>query len=263
MAKYPIPGSQHIENNTAKLDISHIDNGYVIAHVYDSNPAKKFKIRQECGGKSQDYNGHPFHAEIYIPLVYGSGKYTISIWRNREGTKYDQQLQVRQDVILKDVLSPWLYPTAYSEYFPSSVCVREAALACQGKTVDVDKLQAIASAVIDALEYDRALAAEVSNVDSFFVPAPDTALAKRKGICFEYASLTAAMCRSQDIPCKIAVGRACGGGGLHAWNEVYCTNGGNVRGVPINAACWSLLDLTWLDSGVRVAAGNYTVEYYG
>ena len=262
MARYPAPGAAHVENNAAKLDYSHIEDGYVIARVYDSNPARKFKIRQECGGRLQDYNGHPFHNEIYIPLVYGSGKYTISVYRNKDGTKYDQQLQIRQDVTLKDTLSPWLYPTAYAEYFPSSKCVREAALVCQGKTSDIDKLSAIASFVIDALEYDMALAAEVNNSDTFFVPTPDTALAKRKGICFEYASLTAAMCRSQDIPCKIAVGRV--GSAMHAWNEVYCTTGGNVRGVPINAGGWSLLDLTFLDgAGRQYAARDYKVEYYG
>ena len=262
MARYPREGALHIETTAAKLDYSHIEDGYVIVHVYDDNPARKFKIRQECGGKSQDFSAHPYHNEVYIPLVYGSGIYTISVYRNTTGIKYDQPLQLKHNVVLKDVFSPWLYPTAYAEFFPSSVCVREAALACQGKTTDIDKLQSIASYILAILEYDRVLAAEVNNVDSFFVPAPDAVLAKRKGICFEYASLTAAMCRSQDIPCKIAVGRV--GSAYHAWNEVYLSNAGSFFGVPVTAGAWSVLDLTFLDgAGQQLPVSNYRVDYYG
>lgn len=53
-----------------------------------------------------------------------------------------------------------------------------------------------------------------------YVPNPDSALAAGKGICYDYASLFAAMCRSQSIPARLVIGYA-DPNIYHAWNEVY------------------------------------------
>ena len=62
---------------------------------------------------------------------------------------------------------------------------------------------------------------------------PDTAatLNSNKGICYDLASLFAAMCRSQNIPCTLTKGYA--GSSYHAWNKV------NVSGN------WYQIDMTY------------------
>ncbi|MBR5313770.1 MAG: transglutaminase domain-containing protein [Clostridia bacterium] len=52
-----------------------------------------------------------------------------------------------------------------------------------------------------------------------YVPNTTSILESKKGICYDYAALFAALCRSQNIPCSIEKGYYYGG--YHAWNKVY------------------------------------------
>ena len=63
------------------------------------------------------------------------------------------------------------------------------------------------------------------------VNASAATLNSNKGICYDLASLFAAMCRSQDIPCTLTKGYA--GSSYHAWNKV------NVSGN------WYQIDMTY------------------
>ena len=62
---------------------------------------------------------------------------------------------------------------------------------------------------------DQVKTGEVKN----YTPDTNAVLAARKGICYDFSALYAAMCRSQGIPCAIARGYL--NGGYHAWNMVY------------------------------------------
>ena len=64
-----------------------------------------------------------------------------------------------------------------------------------------------------------------------YIPSPTATLSGTKGICYDFASLFAAMCRSQNIPCALTKGYA--GSSYHAWNKV------NVGGK------WYAIDLTY------------------
>jgi hypothetical protein len=88
---------------------------------------------------------------------------------------------------------------------------------CANITYDTDKL-----AVLDE---DPFL------LESGAVPA----FAQRSGICFDIASLYAAMCRAVNVPVRLITGEAKGEGGWvsHAWNEVYDAEEG--RWVPVDA----------------------------
>jgi len=61
------------------------------------------------------------------------------------------------------------------------------------------------------------------------------AFAERSGICFDIASLYAAMCRAVNVPVRLVTGDALGDGGWvsHAWNEVYDAEKG--RWLPVDA----------------------------
>ena len=83
-----------------------------------------------------------------------------------------------------------------------------------------------------------------------------------------YASLFAAMCRSQGIPARVEVGRIATGQ-LHAWNSVWLTSAGSVKGVTLKANSWTRLDITFMDQGGEAVAAffqndnNYTLQYCG
>lgn len=68
---------------------------------------------------------------------------------------------------------------------------------------DLDYIEQIYRYVIKNISYDDDLAA---NVQADYLPVIDRTLESKKGICFYYASLMAALLRSQNIPTKLVVG---------------------------------------------------------
>lgn len=70
--------------------------------------------------------------------------------------------------------------------------------------------------MIEHITYDDVLA---ETVQADYLPVNDKTLEAGKGICFDYASLMAALLRSQNIPTKLEVGYS--GDAYHAWISVY------------------------------------------
>lgn len=103
-----------------------------------------------------------------------------------------------------------------------------------GKDVktDMDKVTAIYNYIAGHYTYDTKLANDItSGKVSKYIPDTAATLNSSKGICYDLASLFAAMCRSQDIPCTLTKGYA--GSSYHAWNKV------NVSGN------WYQIDMTY------------------
>jgi hypothetical protein len=92
-----------------------------------------------------------------------------------------------------------------------------------GETTAYGKAEVLYSWVGSNITYDYDKATKVLNndfdVESGAIPAYDT----RKGICFDYACLYAAMCRANNIKVRIITGEGFNGVSWvsHAWNQVY------------------------------------------
>lgn len=77
-----------------------------------------------------------------------------------------------------------------------------------------------------------------------YLPDVDDTLSTGTGICFDYAALTTAMLRSQDIPCKLQIGYS--GDVKHAWIDVYIRGRGWVtKAVSFDGDTWKLMDPTF------------------
>ena len=263
---YPRSGSGTKRATGATVDHSNISEGYIIVQC-SSTSGKRHKVNIASNGRSQNFNLPNDGMSRVYPLCFGSGSYIIRIYRQIEGTRYKSALTFSTDVKLRDELLPFLYPNVYSDYGPQSLCVMKATGLCAGLTGDVDKINTIYNWIVENVEYDKELAAQVKT-DSWWLPVPDEVISTGKSICFGYASLFAAMCRSQGIPTKIEVGRI-GSAGCHAWNTIYSRQDGNVAGLPVTANAWSRIDVTLMDSSRGEGLAfvredrNYTVEYCG
>lgn len=62
---------------------------------------------------------------------------------------------------------------------------------------------------------------KLGTLPSDYVPDVDETLQSRKGICYDFSSLLAAMARSVGVPTKLVKGYSDNAVGYHAWNEVY------------------------------------------
>lgn len=86
---------------------------------------------------------------------------------------------------------------------------------CADSDNDAEKVQAIYNWMIANLEYDY----DYQTLLQYFNVR--RTLNTRKGVCYDFANLFAALCRSQNIPCYAVNGAAYKDGALHTWNRVY------------------------------------------
>ena len=87
---------------------------------------------------------------------------------------------------------------------------------CKGCDTDAEKVQAIYNWMIANLEYDYNYNALFQYFDV------RKTLRTKKGVCFDFSHLFAALCRSQNIPCYAVDGISYKDNSVqHTWNRVY------------------------------------------
>lgn len=246
-------GAKTVSNDIACADITSADMG-VIKVTY-SGECGKVKVRITKGEAVYDYDLDP--AGTVFPLQSGSGTYNIKVLENVSGKTYAVALDEDFSADIKSEFSPYLVPSQYINYSQSDDCVYKAAELCAGKSGTVEKAAAMFGYITSNVKYDKELAASVK---SGYVPNPDKTLESGKGICFDYASLFASMCRSQNIPTKLVMGYV-RGNVYHSWNEIYTEESGWVTvDIFLKGSGWELLDPTFYASASDKSA---VAEYIG
>lgn len=246
-------GAKTVSNDIACADITSADMG-VIKVTY-SGECGKVKVRITKGEAIYDYDLDP--GGTVFPLQSGSGTYNIKVLENVSGKTYAVALDEDFSADIKSEFAPYLVPSQYINYSQSDDCVYKAAELCAGKSGTVEKAAAMFGYITSNVKYDKELAASVK---SGYVPDPDKTLESGKGICFDYASLFASMCRSQNIPAKLVMGYV-RGNVYHSWNEIYTEESGWVTvDIFLKGSGWELLDPTFYASASDKSA---VAEYIG
>lgn len=227
----------------AEIDYSNIADGYIMVRHAASN-SKKLKVRVTGpSGTNYDYN-LPTGGWVTIPLSDGNGSYKVLACQNTSGSKYAVLTSVSFNVTLTDEFAPFIRPNQYVNYAGASNTIAKAAELTQGVTKPLEKVGVVYNYVVNNLTYDRQLAATVK---SGYLPDLDSVLAKKKGICFDYAALMTAMLRSQGVPCKLVVGYA--GTAYHAWVSVWTEDTGWVEAaIYFDGTTWHRMDPTFASS---------------
>lgn len=207
-------GTSVFSEEKAEIDYGNASDGY-ISVVYKGSSAQA-KLRISNGSVQYDHDISADGTRDFIPLM-GSGSYSVKVYEHISGKNFAPILSGEFEVSIKNENDTYLYPNKYVNYGKNSECVKKAAEVCAGKSGDVEEIAAIFDYISDNISYDKQLAA---TVQSGYIPNPDKTLAAGKGICFDYASLFAAMCRSRSIPARLVIGYA-DPDIYHAWNEVY------------------------------------------
>lgn len=175
-----------------------------------------------------------------IPLTEGSGNYTVSVLKVTSAGKGTVMFKQSLSVSVSDSFLPFLTPNQFCMYDAGSSCVALASQLCGGNKDTIEKTAAIYDYVINNISY----VSTAENAANGYIPVPDTALANKSGICFDYASLMTAMLRSQKIPTKVVVGYA--GDIYHAWISVYVDGSGWIDGyIYFDGNSWNRMDPTF------------------
>ena len=225
MSTFPIPARAA----ESAIDVSTACDGYFTV-LYQSALQVKMKVGVTRDSDTVYYCYVPGTASTYA-FTGGNGEYTITLYRNVSGTTYRSVTSTCVDVEMDDPMAPYLASTDEITFSANDTVGQKAAELCSGLTGDGDKVAAIYRYMAANFTYDHTLGRQVARGEVVnYVPDTAQILEHKTGICYDFSTLFAAMCRSQGIPCAIAKGYL--NGGYHAWNMVY------VDGV------WNAVDIT-------------------
>lgn len=256
-------GSEVKENENAIIDYSNIVDGYVMVKFTGSTTKK---LKSQVTGPTTTYTYNLDQGEwATFPLSDGNGSYKVSVFENVSGNKYSNVLSVSFKVKLTDEFAPFLRPNQYVNYENAPKTIKKAAKLVSKKDDELKKVKKIYNFVVKNLKYDTKKA---KTVQSGYLPDLDKVLAKKKGICFDYAALMTGMLRSQGVPCKLVVGYA--GSAYHAWISVWSEDTGWIDGaIYFDGTSWQRMDPTFVSSAKNSASikkfvgdgSNYSPKY--
>lgn len=243
------------------IDASNAEDGYLYVAYSGENEDIKIQLSKE---DSVTYTYKVFPGDIVIPLTFGTGKYSVIAYEGMGNGMYATRFTEKINVDKIDEFGPFLYPNYYVNFDMQSKAVELGRQLADGKTCDLEVIAAVYRYVIENITYDYDRAA---NVQSDYIPDIDRVLAGKKGICFDYAALMAAMLRSQRIPTRLEVGYA--GDAYHAWISSYIEDQGWINGViEFDGTRWTLMDPTFAANSTGKAieefigdGNNYTSKY--
>ncbi|HKM20819.1 MAG TPA: transglutaminase domain-containing protein [Lachnospiraceae bacterium] len=247
---------------TAVIDASHAEDGYVMVSYSGDNP----KVKLQITGSNQITYSYDLHGDGFetFPLTSESGSYTVAVYESLPSGRYSLALSEQIDVTIQDEFGPYLYPNQYVDFDASTKAVTLASDIVSDSSSDLDAVADIYNYVIQNIDYDYDKA---NTVQSGYLPIIDETLSSKKGICFDYASLMAAMLRSQNIPTRLEIGYA--SDSYHAWISTYITDIGWINGIiEFDGKDWTLMDPTFAASSSEKAlkkfigdGSNYLTEY--
>ncbi len=219
-------------NSKAEIDLSQLDRGLVRARILEETDVRiKFQVTK-ADGIDYNYDLNNTGAWESFTLTEGEGEYTLRVMENLKENRYTPVLSYSLTLSLEDPRAPFLESTQFVRFGPDSVAVSLAKELTAGLETEEEKIETIFDYVVDNVSYDEE---KTLTAQPGYIPDVDQILAEGKGICFDYAALTAAMLRSQDIACKLVMGDA--GKQYHAWVEVWHGEEG-----------WALLDPTFVSA---------------
>lgn len=228
----------------------------MVKRLIDDGIERKLRIEKdgmELSGTQKNYDYSLNKVGVYetFPLIYGSGTYTIGVWSVIPGKgKISRGYSPKIEVQLDNEQTPFLYPNQVVDYDAASKAVDYSFTLCKEDNNDLKRVKSIYDYIVNNIKYDDDKAEEIIEKNLYMLPEIDKTLEVKKGICFDYAGLMAAMCRAQHIPCKVITGDTTIE--YHAWVEVWLEGKGWINPeVLFESDAWTRMDPTFEASGAK------------
>lgn len=242
------------------IDTSGVNDGWVSASA-TSDERLKFQVIN--GETTYNYDLPNDGTPTLFPINMGDGSYQFRIMQNTEGSNYVELDSAEADVALSSEFAPFLIPNQMCSYDESSACVAKAREITADAANEGEAVAAICTYVVENISYDTDKAEELST-STGYIPDADETLASGRGICFDYASLAAAMLRSMGIPTKIMTGYVGDEQLYHAWIMVHADGTWQSAVFSVTPNTWSRCDVTFASAGATQYTGSgsdYTDRY--
>lgn len=188
------------------VDTRHAQDGTINVATTQTT-TKRLKLRVN----DRYYDLSTERAFEIFPLVDGSGRYIVKLYRQTEGKKYTRVGLVRFRVQMRREDAWMLYPNQWVMYDGLSPWILAAHQMCDGLQGE-DAYNAICRLVEKNIRYDyiRALKAKPGER-----PDIERCWDVQMGTCQDLAALAVSMMRARGIPARLVIGKA--DRKVHAW----------------------------------------------
>ena len=264
-------------DRSALIDMTNISQGYIAAQCSAPTKAKMIVIKGEnsMDNPERDQYGLSNDGSFdFYPITRGDGQYTfivmIFVGDTPTGPAYQPFLTATANVQLENEFGPFLVQNRFVNYNADSACVAQSYEITQHCKTNMEVVQQIYAWVAANVAYDIEKGASLKGVTSDYEPNPDETLRTKKGICYDFASLTAAMLRANGIPTQLIKGDVADGNGgyvYHAWNMVWLDGEGWIAvELAVNPDDWTRIDTTFASAGADISefigdGANYTTLF--
>ena len=208
-------GFTYAADSNTWLNTSQVNKG-IISVNYNVGSSAKVKLLIAKGTQQYSYNLSQGKQEFF-PLQLGNGNYVISLVKQISGKKYQVIEKANLNLDLQDSSQVYLNSIQNVNFNDRNQAIKKAKDLVKNKASDMEKITTIYNYVIGNIKYDHSLP---FNISSDYLPQIDNTFVNKKDICYGYASLFAAMLRSENIPTKLVMGNSKYVKNYHAWNEV-------------------------------------------
>lgn len=250
VVSYDMDAFMSLENSG--IFVENVSDGYVCAYATGE---KRIKFQVEAQGQRYNYDLNSSGKVEVFPLQMGNGTYSFTLFENVENARYVQLLNTTTDVELSDEFEPFLHSNQIVNFNDSDSLVKLTDEITGSASTEEEVVELIYKYIIGNIGYDIELAA---TVQSGYIPNLDSLLQSKKGICFDYAALCAAMLRSQGIPAKVVTGYVSSAEIYHAWNMIYLKDGGwKYKKITIDKNKWGRVDPTFDAAAKSAGVINY------
>jgi transglutaminase-like putative cysteine protease len=231
----PVSAFAAKDTGSAWLNEEEIGKGVIGVH-YEAASGANLKVMVSKDGTSYTYDLKNDGTEEFFPLQLGNGSYKIMVLEHTTGNKYKSVHTATRELAAMDEASTYLNAVQNVNWAAAEEVSAKAKELTGGLKDEESKAQAIYDYITAAVTYDYELAAVV---EAGYIPDLDKVLSGGKGICYDYASLFAAMARSVGIPTKLVMGSSDYVTDYHAWNEVLLNGSWVTVDTTVDAAAGS------------------------
>lgn len=249
-------------NDLVTVDLSKTYQGYFGVDYQGTNAKPKLQLTLPSG---QVYTYNLTGRVDYFNLVETVGHYELCVYENIEANRYGKIYKTDFEVKQENEYNAFLYNNQYVNFSPKTQVVYQASDLVGQATTTLEKIQLIFDYIISNYDYDYAKAKTVAYN---YVPDLDEIYQSQKGICFDYASLLAAMLRTQNIPTRLEFGYV--KDTYHAWVSVYTKETGWIDNfIYFENENWQIMDPTFISQNPNnkkiqeftTDVTNYQIKY--
>ena len=242
LMKTPELSDEYVVEGYVTVNIGNVSRGYFKVR-HEADVEALVQITNNNYGSSDFFNLEGNNRWGVFPLTRGDGVYTIQILEYYADRVFSVIFSQDIYVSLENQNYPFLYPSRYVRFDENSAAVALAARLTVQASNDLEAAWFIYNYITTNISFDFEFGyAIIAGVVLEHLPDIDATLASGMGICFDFAVLTAAMLRSQNIPARLEIGYVLGI--FHAWVAAYIPGAYWGNAAHPSGGSWGLLDPT-------------------